>query len=261
MSKPTENTFFKTLTSPVFLISLILLVLNDHLFKYQFHNFLTGKISDFAGLLCFVLFWIGLFHNYQKVALLAIGIAFIFWKSEFSSGLINWINQNDLLHFNRVIDYGDLWALTVLPYAHFYHKRILNNETGIQFRIDPVLPLMMACFSFVATTIDEPFPNCYEGRSYEMPIAQDDLLQKMRDNFYTDARSFQPGSGALMLEYRNSVCEDSSRILVTIWTSFVSDTSSLLEVPEFCLECEDFLEQEDIVDSFQERVVNVLLAD
>lgn len=261
MSKPTENTFFKTLTSPVFLISLFLLVLNDHLFKYQFHNFLTGKISDFAGLLCFALFWTGLFHNYQKVALFSIGLAFIFWKSEFSSGLIDWMNQNGLFHFNRVIDYGDLWALTVLPHAHFYQKRILNIGTGIQLRMPPVLPIMMACFSFIATTIEEAFPNCYEGQSYEMPLTQDELLQKMRDNFYTDAREFEAGSGSLMLEYRNSVCQDSSRILVTIWTSFVSDTSSLLEVPQFCLECEDFLVQEDIVNSFQERVVNVLLAD
>lgn len=39
--------------SPLPLLAVVLLVLNDHVFKAAFHNTLTGKVSDFAG--CFFL--------------------------------------------------------------------------------------------------------------------------------------------------------------------------------------------------------------
>ncbi|MBL8916219.1 MAG: hypothetical protein JNM17_36300 [Archangium sp.] len=39
--------------SPLPLFAVVLLVLNDHVFKAAFHNALTGKVSDFAG--CFFL--------------------------------------------------------------------------------------------------------------------------------------------------------------------------------------------------------------
>jgi hypothetical protein len=35
----------------IFLSGLILLALNDHLLKWQYSNWLTGKLSDFVGLL------------------------------------------------------------------------------------------------------------------------------------------------------------------------------------------------------------------
>jgi hypothetical protein len=38
------------LASPGFVISLLLLLLNDFVFKTQFHNQLTGKLSDFDRL-------------------------------------------------------------------------------------------------------------------------------------------------------------------------------------------------------------------
>ncbi len=49
------------LLSPEFLIGLLLLLMNDFVFKELFHNWLTGKLSDFAGLFIFPLFWSALF--------------------------------------------------------------------------------------------------------------------------------------------------------------------------------------------------------
>lgn len=37
------------LTSPAFVVSLLLLLVNDFVFKTQFHNHVTAKLSDFAG--------------------------------------------------------------------------------------------------------------------------------------------------------------------------------------------------------------------
>ena len=44
------------LTSPGFVVGLSLLLLNDLFLKARFHNPLTGKLSDFAGLFVFPLF-------------------------------------------------------------------------------------------------------------------------------------------------------------------------------------------------------------
>ena len=52
---------FPYLRHPIALSALFLTALNDHYFKYQFHNFLTGKISDFTGLFYFPFFLYALF--------------------------------------------------------------------------------------------------------------------------------------------------------------------------------------------------------
>lgn len=39
------------LANPVFISSLLLLLLNDFVFKPVYHNWLTGKLSDFCGLI------------------------------------------------------------------------------------------------------------------------------------------------------------------------------------------------------------------
>lgn len=259
MTKQTEIIFFKTLKSPVFLGSLILLVLNDHLFKYQFHNFLTGKISDFSGLLCFALFWIGLFPRQAKVVLIFIGMIFIWWKSSYSTNAIYWFNHHTLFTLTRVVDYSDLFALLTLPYAYVKFQRILH--ASIIFRMSPVLPLLLACIAFVATSQDRPDLHCFEGKNYEVPLALDDLKQRMRDNFYTDARGFPEGSDALVLEYRTSVCGDSIRVQVSVFPSFVTDSTSQLEVPELCLECDGFLEDEMVLTDFEERVIDIVRAE
>ena len=45
------------LLHPAFLIGLGLLIANDWLFKPMFHNALTGKLSDVAGIFAFAYFW------------------------------------------------------------------------------------------------------------------------------------------------------------------------------------------------------------
>ncbi|MFK7937171.1 MAG: hypothetical protein AB8G22_26890 [Saprospiraceae bacterium] len=48
-------------TSLPFILALTLLLLNDFYWKATYANFWTGKISDFAGLFVFILFWSTLF--------------------------------------------------------------------------------------------------------------------------------------------------------------------------------------------------------
>ena len=58
----------KILTSYWFMTGLILLLLNDFIFKEMYGNWLTGKLSDFTGLFIFPLFWTALFpKNKNKI--------------------------------------------------------------------------------------------------------------------------------------------------------------------------------------------------
>jgi len=49
------------LRHPLILGALVLTALNDHVLKYYFHNFLTGKLSDFSGLFFFPVFLYALY--------------------------------------------------------------------------------------------------------------------------------------------------------------------------------------------------------
>jgi len=53
-----------------FVIGLIVLILNDFYLKYEYGNFVTGKLSDFAGLLIFQCSWLQLFPNRENQFLL-----------------------------------------------------------------------------------------------------------------------------------------------------------------------------------------------
>ena len=41
----------------LFLVSIFLLLINDFYLKYEYHNYLTGKLSDFPGLFAFSIFF------------------------------------------------------------------------------------------------------------------------------------------------------------------------------------------------------------
>ncbi len=48
---------FDLLRSPVLLGAVGVLLLNDFVLKAAFHSWLTGKLSDVAGLAAFTIFW------------------------------------------------------------------------------------------------------------------------------------------------------------------------------------------------------------
>ena len=50
---------------PMALLSLLFLILNDHVLKERFHNAITGKLSDFAGLVFFPLLVVALLELLQ----------------------------------------------------------------------------------------------------------------------------------------------------------------------------------------------------
>lgn len=137
-----------------FLIGLIILTCNDHYWKYQYHNWLTGKLSDFAGLLVLPLLLAYLFPRRAKYMAVLSGVFFIFWKSPLSENLIHFYNQFALLPISRIIDYTDLIALGVLIFSHWLIINIEYLET-IQFRklkFPPAIVCIATCLIFTATS-------------------------------------------------------------------------------------------------------------
>ena len=93
-------------------IALFLLVLNDHVLKSAFPGFVTGKLSDFAGVFAFAAFFASAMPRRAAAICVATGALFIWWKSPLSQAVVN------ALGVSRVVDWTDLAALIVLPFAY-----------------------------------------------------------------------------------------------------------------------------------------------
>lgn len=103
------------ITNFIFLIGILILFLNDQLFKFSFSNFLTGKISDILGLIIFPFLLTYLFPKLKEYSVFLAALIFAFWKSEYSQNLIDFYNSVSPIETSRVIDYSDFLALFFLP--------------------------------------------------------------------------------------------------------------------------------------------------
>lgn len=138
----------KSIHNIPFLTCLLILLLNDFYLKYEFHNVLTGKLSDFCGLFVFVSFWSAIFPK-RKLSIYGLtAILFVIWKSPMSQEFIDFFRQN-IYPIQRVVDITDLWALVILPLAYFYHPKP-------SLSLNPIPLSLLSVFSFCATSLPEP---------------------------------------------------------------------------------------------------------
>jgi hypothetical protein len=160
------------LGDPYFLFSLVFLILNDWIFKYSFHNTITGKLSDFAGLFAFPFLISALFPKQIKGIHICTFLFFIFWKSEFSQPYINLINYKIVL-IDRVIDYSDYVALISIPLSYFYFNQ--NKK----FNLKPIFShiiLVVSCIAFSATS--SPRHIFAPNKKYEFNFSKKELVQR-----------------------------------------------------------------------------------
>lgn len=134
------------LRSPIFLFALGALVANDWALKPLFHNALTGKLSDFAGLAAFTLFLCSLWRNRRLAIALGVSAAFTLWKSSYAQVLIDAANNWLPFHMSRTVDYTDLVALPAVWMCCAYANRL----TLLPMRTLQVW--FIATFSLVAFT-------------------------------------------------------------------------------------------------------------
>jgi hypothetical protein len=191
------------LLHPLFLFSLSLLLLNDFYFKYEFHNWLTGKISDFAGLFLFSVFLIAFFSSYKKVILAFVSLFFLWWKSSLSDPLIVFLNNSFHLPVNRVTDYSDY--LTLVAVGLVYYIKPLYYSPGVMRTMATSFVGIVSFFSFTATSMPRHLMY-YPYRQNEVRFDKrytssktgDQILQKletMKIDFFLDSVRFYPAKG------------------------------------------------------------------
>lgn len=115
--RPSVAAKLAVVTTPVFIGALSALLLNDLYLKAAYGNWLTGKLSDFAGLAVVTLLLAPFFGHRPKSLFAALAVAFAYWKSPWSQALIDFVNARSAIQFGRVVDYTDLLALAVVPAA------------------------------------------------------------------------------------------------------------------------------------------------
>lgn len=126
------TTHARHILNPIFLTSLTILLLNDHILKEQFPNWLTGKLSDVFGIVVFVQLLNALVkEKFRKSLFLLTAFTFVLWKSELSSVFIDlWNSTIPYLKIQRVVDYTDLICLIVLiPLYKYKPLQIQLNWT------------------------------------------------------------------------------------------------------------------------------------
>ena len=136
----------------VFVVSIILLFINDHFLKLYFHNWFTGKFSDFLGMIIFPLFLAYIFPRLRTFSVFVSFILFIFWKSPFSEGFIDFYNQISPIAVARVVDYTDFIAFVflVIPFLLIKYDALLQP---LKIRkISPTLVLFPSVFVMMATS-------------------------------------------------------------------------------------------------------------
>ena len=170
----------------LFLISVGLLLVNDFYLKYQFHNYLTGKLSDFVGLFAFPYFVSLLFKSKVKTIYILTGILFIFWKSSSSQFAIDFLN-NIGIGIKRVVDYSDLIALLILPLSYRYRVKNTRGIKKINF-LPKGFIIGICSFAFIATTLPKERGEINLKSTYEteFEMQKDSLLRKMFKYYHSD---------------------------------------------------------------------------
>jgi hypothetical protein len=103
------------LTAWPFLVSLVLLLLNDFWLKQAFPGAISGKLSDFAGIALIALLAFAAWPTRRAPVAMAIATAFLWWKSPLSQAFIDGANVYLPYAIHRVVDFTDLVALLALP--------------------------------------------------------------------------------------------------------------------------------------------------
>lgn len=175
---------------PIFIVCLLTLLLNDFYLKQTFANVLTGKLSDFAGLIVFPIFIAFVIPTSKKWISIVTGILFIIWKTPLVSPIIETLNQTFPFKIQRIIDYTDYWALLVLPIAHI----ITNQDTKLSFNSNKLLQFgkigiaSVSFFAICATSIppavEMPKGTVYIGKEYTIKKSKDETIEMIRSLGY-----------------------------------------------------------------------------
>lgn len=168
----------EVLRSPWFLLGLFTLLVNDFYLKANFPGFVTGKLSDVAGLFIFPFFFSALLHAYKKHIYFLTAILFILWKLPISNGVVTFLNSN-YIPINRVTDLTDLITLLILPVSFFYFKK-QSQLKMIPAKVQTYFISIICIFAFCATSlaqIEGPLKIKID-KQYKLAVSRSHLIKK-----------------------------------------------------------------------------------
>ena len=172
------------LTSRLFVAAVVLLVLNDHLLKTEFPGWWTGKLSDFAGLFAFAVFWAALLPRHRRLVFVATALGFVIWKSPLSDGPLTAWNALGTWPLARVVDYTDLFALVVLiPACRLLGRREPIVPAGAPRpgrRLAAVTTGTIAAMAFAATSVAPPMYPLPDATPFVLPASIEDVRAGLR---------------------------------------------------------------------------------
>ncbi len=171
----------RLILSPGFLLGLAILAGNDFFWKSLYHNWLTGKLSDFAGLWSISLFTIAIVRMPPRFVILSWGIVFLLWKSSYSQPLIDFWNQAGLPTVERIADPTDYIAITTLPLALIYARKrqaLASLELAWLRRGAIITTIGLSLFFFTATSFVGDHVCC--GEKYQFNISKSEFLSRLR---------------------------------------------------------------------------------
>ena len=179
------NANYRILLSLPFIFSVFLLLINDHILKYQYPGVITGKLSDFAGLFAFPLFFSALIPKQMKrIYFFSVGL-FVFWSTGLSQSLIHQLNNLGVM-VGRTIDYSDLIALTILPLSFFYfksYKKPVSNSDN--FKWQTITVLIVSLFAFCATTVPQSYlpMNLNTNETFVIELSKQEFMKKIDQDY------------------------------------------------------------------------------
>ena len=141
--------------------ALTLLVVNDWVLKPAFSNWMTGKLSDVAGLVAFAMCGTALLPDRRRAIFLVTGVAFVVWKSPASEPMLEAWNAHLPWQLGRAADWSDLLALLALAATCGLVGRIASADApdpGWRRRIAAVAAGVVAVLTFTATSLRYPTP-------------------------------------------------------------------------------------------------------
>ena len=131
-----------------FVLSLALLVANDTWFKSAWPAWITGKLSDFAGMAMLGLLLFSQFPSRVWSCSLLLAAGFLYWKSPASDSLLSAFNALGWWNAGRTVDYTDMIAVLILPVCHSW---VGHQESGsVPARLRRVLAVPVAAFTLAA---------------------------------------------------------------------------------------------------------------
>jgi hypothetical protein len=185
-----------------FVGALAVLLLNDFVLKEAWGNLITGKLSDFAGLFVFPLFWTAVLPRYRTLVHCGTGALFVWWKLPVSEPLIASWNSWAPLTVGRTADVSDLLALTSVACAYHFSSASRRQIPlpAVRWAIVPI-----ALFAFAATSFwsVRRYERTYLFRANPAEVRQGMHLLGMREVIASDSTAAPvqapDGGGQLVL--------------------------------------------------------------